>query len=542
MIQEESSIMTKIEINTPLANAVLAAYREGQNDEVLEPLLLINEEGNSIGRIKINDGLIFANIRGEREVELSQALIKPDFEHFHVEYLNLKMATMIQYHPDLHVEVAFPPSGKLRNNLTEVLYQNGKKVLKIVESEKSIHLTYFFNGKQHKAFPNEDRIIIPSHESENLYDHPEMKAKEVTDITIREMEKGMYHLIVTNISPCDVMGHIEKKEVIKKAIHTVDYELRRVIDSALNTEYTVIVTADHGLAEKWLYPDGSIDTGHSSSPVPFLLIDTRIENPSTISLQNNSSLIDIAPTVLTILDVPIPSEMEGSSILASNGLKNNKVLLLILDGWGYNPDPYGNLFMEAGTPNMNFLQKNFPFTTLTASGLALGMPEGTVGNSEIGHLHIGAGRRIVSDRVRIFDSITDHSFYQNPAFLMVIEHAKKHNSSLHILGIISFYSSHGSIKYLEALLDLAKRQNTPRVYLHGMLGRRGEKPEAGALYVQNLELLANKLGNAKVVSIIGRHWALDREYNWDRIEKTYDLLVRGKGKKISEIMYWDPSV
>ena len=160
------------------------------------------------------------------------------------------------------------------------------------------------------------------------------------------------------------------------------------------------------------------------------------------------------------------------------------------------------------------------------------MPDGTVGNSEIGHLHMGAGRRVVSDRVRIFESIDNGSFFKNPAFLETIKHVKKYDTSLHLIGIISFYSSHGSIKYLEALMDLAKQQKVQKVFIHGMLGRRGEKPEAGARYVNKLEKRSDALGNVKVASIIGRHWSLDREENWDRIQKTYDMLVSGKGKRI----------
>ena len=529
--------MSQDKIHTPLATAVLKAYGEGQDDEALEPLFLVNKDEKPIGRFKSHDGLIFANIRGEREVELTQALTKQEFKHFSTNPLSLKTATMIEYHPDLEVEVAFPPKTKLEHNITEILTRNSKKVIKIVESEKSIHLTYFFNGKQHEQYPDEDRIIIHSHESENLSDHPEMKAKEVADTTIQKMEEGKHNFIVTNLSPCDVMGHIEDKSIIKKAIRTVDTELKRIVDSALRSNYTVMVTADHGLAEKWLYPDGSIDTGHSSSPVPFILIDKRITHPLDFPLRENGSLIDISPTILTMLNLSIPSEIEGKSLLKEKEFYNEKILLLILDGWGYNPDPYGNLFKEFGTPNMDDLQKSYPFTTLIASGIPLGMPKGTVGNSEIGHLHLGVGRRVVSDRVRIFESIEDKTFYDNPAFLKVVNHVKENNTALHILGIISFYSSHGSVKYLEALLKLAKKHKLPEVYVHGMLGRRGEKPEAGALYVQNLELLSNQLGNAKVVSIIGRHWALDREYNWDRIEKTYNLLVHGKGNKVIEFDY-----
>ncbi|GAG54132.1 unnamed protein product, partial [marine sediment metagenome] len=410
------------------------------------------------------------------------------------------MSTMIEYHPKLSVNVAFPPTGKLKNNLIEFLSLRKKRSIKIVESEKAIHLTFFFNGKQHVMYEMEDRIIIPSYDAENLADYPEMKAYEVANATISSMKEKKHDLIITNVSPCDVMGHIENKFIIKKAIHTVDNQLYRIIDSAISEGYITLVTADHGLAESWLYPDGSIDTGHTSSPVPFLLVTP---DDIKVKLRKMASLVDIAPTILDIFGLEQPQEMEGESLLLDHSnldFEKPKILLLILDGWGYNPNPYGNLFMEFGTPNMDSMQKKYSFTTLDASGLPLGMPDGTVGNSEIGHLHMGAGRRVVSDRVRIFESINNGSFFKNPAFLETINHVKKHDSSLHLIGIISFYSSHGSIKYLEALMDLAKQQKVQKVFIHGMLGRRGEKPEAGAMYVNKLEQRSDTLGNVKVAS------------------------------------------
>ncbi|MFX0184713.1 MAG: alkaline phosphatase family protein [Candidatus Hodarchaeota archaeon] len=526
--------MSKSKYNTPLARGIADAYVGGEDDEALEPIILINRENKEpIGRIKINDALIFANIRGEREIELTKALTESNFSYFPVKQLNLRVATMIQYHPNLSVDVAFPPTGKFSNNLTEFLSKQNKRILKCVESEKAIHLTFFFNGKQHKQYENEDRVIIPSFETENLASHPEMKAYEVANATINKMKEGKYDLIITNLSPCDVMGHIEDKEVIRKAIHTVDEQLHRIVSSALIANYTILVTADHGLAESWLYPDGAIDTGHTSSQVPFLLISNMKKR---ISLKEGGSLIDIAPTILKILKLKKPSEIEGESLITEkNEINSQKILLLILDGWGYNPDSYGNLYKEFGTPNMDRLKSIYPFTTLIASGSRLGMPEGTVGNSEIGHLHMGVGRRIVSDRVKIFNAIENGDFFRIPAFNKVMNHAKDNATALHLLSIISFYSSHGSIKFLESLMDLSVRLDIPRVYIHGLLGRRGEKPEAGAYYVNKLEQKAQKLERIKFVSVIGRHWALDREENWDRIQKTYDMLVYGQGRLIPDL-------
>ena len=532
----ERHTMKKRKYNTPLAEAIRNAYTRGEGDEDLEPIVLVDGDDHPIGRIKPNDALIFANIRGEREVELTQTLTSEHFNHFPIIPLNLCVTTMIEYHPDLPAKVAFPPTANLENSIIEFLSKQDKRVLKCVESEKAIHLTYFFNGKQHKQFENEDRIIIPSHETENLADFPEMKAAEVAYTTIAEMKKGIYDLIVTNISPCDVMGHIEKKAIVGQAIHAVDKQLGRIVTAAINAGYTVLVTADHGVAESWLYPDGAIDTGHTANPVPFLFVS---EMKKEMLLNTGGSLVDIAPTIINIMGLEKPHEMEGKTLLKTGtGFTRHRILLLILDGWGYNPDTYGNLFLEFGTPNMDKLKTKFPFTTLIASGTPLGMPEGTVGNSEIGHLHMGIGRRVISDRVRIFEAIETGEFFQNVAFLKAINYAKNNSTELHLLGIISFYSSHGSIKYLEALMELAKRKIIPNVYLHGMLGRRGEKPESGAHYVNQLELKAREMENVKVVSIIGRHWALDRENNWDRIQKTYDLLVHGKGRQIKYIDFY----
>ena len=157
------------------------------------------------------------------------------------------------------------------------------------------------------------------------------------------------------------------------------------------------------------------------------------------------------------------------------------------------------------------------------------MPAGTVGNSEAGHLHLGAGRIAPSDRLRIEQAINSGAYMTNGAFLWAIEGAKRDGASLHLFGIISFYSSHGSIDYLTNLLELSRRQEVPDVYVHGMLGRRGERPEAGARYIGDVEAECARLGVGRVASVIGRHWALDREEHWERVQKAYDMLVFGKG-------------
>jgi 2,3-bisphosphoglycerate-independent phosphoglycerate mutase len=161
------------------------------------------------------------------------------------------------------------------------------------------------------------------------------------------------------------------------------------------------------------------------------------------------------------------------------------------------------------------------------------MPDGSVGNSEVGHLHLGAGRCIPSDRVRIDNAIESGAFFENPAFISAMENAKSMKKNLHLLGIVSFYSSHGSIKHLYALLEMARIQGVEKVFIHGFLGRRGEHAQSGARYVHDIEEYTKKFNLGEMVTVIGRHWALDREHNWDRVKKTYDVLVLGKGNPIT---------
>jgi 2,3-bisphosphoglycerate-independent phosphoglycerate mutase len=244
----------------------------------------------------------------------------------------------------------------------------------------------------------------------------------------------------------------------------------------------------------------------------------------------------VAPTVLEILGIPKPEEMTGSSLLEGAGKGGDarslcegppRVLLLILDGWGYRPEEEGNLIAQTPTPVMDRLMEACPWTLLEAAGMAVGMPAGSVGNSEAGHLHLGAGRVVPSDRVRIDEAIRTGAFYENEAFRWAVAPCREGGKTLHLLGIVSFYSSHGSLDHLFALMEMAKREGVKRLCIHSLLGRRGEQPASGAIYVEKVEQKARELGLGEVVTVMGRYWALDREHNWDRIEKAYRALAGG---------------
>ncbi len=519
-------------INTKImSEAVRARYRAGEEDEALSPLVRVDAQGKPVGKIQPGDALIFYDLRGEREVELTSALTEQDFRRFPVAG-PVEMVTMIEYHLGLKVEVAFPPEERLQNTLSEVISKAGLHQRKICESEKAIHLGYFLNGKRTEPFLGEERFAVESPKVDDYSTVPELKAKEVADEAVSALADPDYKFMVVNFANVDVIGHLENEPAILKAVECVDQQLGRVAEAAKKFGVTLILSADHGTVEKWLYPDGKVDTGHTASPVPLILCDDRLKALG-VALKDGE-LSDLAPTILGLLGLPIPTEMTGSSLLPEIGSKTERVMLVIADGWGYCEDSYGNLIQKAHTPNFDRLWNEYPHSLLSAGGLAVGMPDGAVGNSEAGHLHIGAGRKIYSDRVKIDRALEDKSFYQNAAFLQAVHSALSRKVPIHLLGIVSFYSSHGSLKHLYALLELLKLQKAPEVYVHSLLGRRGERPEAGAHYIKEVEDYCEKLGLGRVVTVMGRFWALDREENWDRVQKAYDALVFGKGILVNE--------
>jgi 2,3-bisphosphoglycerate-independent phosphoglycerate mutase len=497
----------------------------------LSPLVLTGTSGGPLGRIKKGDAVIFYNIRGEREIELTQSLTEKRFDEFPVESdMELNFATMIEYRKGLNVHVAFPPEDTLEDTLSEVIARHEFKQTKITEAEKAVHLNFFLNGKNDAPFPGEERIIVPTRKDIALFDEaPEMSIREVTKNILDKIRDPSCNFIFANFPNVDVVGHIENEKAIIRAVEEVDKCTGIVLDACLREGISTIVCADHGTVEKWRYPDGTIDTGHTDSLVPFILIHTG----NGLSLRRGGELSDIAPTIFHLIGIPKPAAMTGISLIEQRGITEcRRLLLLVLDGWGIGERNPANLFTKAHTPTMDKLLERYPHTELMASGEAVGLPAGTVGNSEAGHLHIGAGRHLYSDRVKIDRAIVDGSFFRNAAFLDVMRTAVKKNAPLHLLGIVSFFSSHGSLNHLFALMELAKKEGVKEVFLHSMLGRRGELPESGAHYIETIEEKSWEMNLGKVVSVIGRYWAMDREGNWDRIEKTYRMLVYGEGTAV----------
>ena len=210
-------------------------------------------------------------------------------------------------------------------------------------------------------------------------------------------------------------------------------------------------------------------------------------------------------------------------------MSKKPTVLMILDGYGLNDNCSHNAVCEAKTPVMDQLMKQYPFVKGNASGMAVGLPDGQMGNSEVGHLNMGAGRIVYQELTRITKSIQDGDFFEIPAFKEAAANCKKHDSALHLFGLVSDGGVHSHITHIYGLLELAKREGLEKVYVHCFLDGRDTPPASGKDFVAQLEEKMEEIGVGKVASVAGRYYAMDRDKNWDRVQKAYDALTKGEG-------------
>jgi len=215
-------------------------------------------------------------------------------------------------------------------------------------------------------------------------------------------------------------------------------------------------------------------------------------------------------------------------------MSKKPVALIIMDGFGYNPDSYGNAIMAAKTPNLDKYLAEQPNTIIGASGLCVGLPDGQMGNSEVGHTNIGAGRIVYQMLVKISKSIEDGDFFKNPALVNSMENAKKNNSALHVMGLLSPGGVHSHMTHLYGIAEMAKKFGLEKVYVHAFLDGRDVPPSSAADYMQEAVEKLNQIGVGKIATIAGRFYAMDRDNAWDRVEKAYSALVYGEGVQESD--------
>lgn len=299
------------------------SYAKGIYDEYIEPAVVVESEvppGPPVGQIQDGDSVIFFNFREDRARQMTKTFVLPGFMKFeNVKYSDLMFATMIQYEEDLPAEVAFGPL-EIKNCLGEILSREKFTQLRIAETEKFAHVTYFFNGGNEEPFSGEDRIIVPSKDVSSFDKAPEMSADEITDKACELIEAEKYDFVLLNYANADIVGHTGVEKACMKAVETIDQCLEKLIRTTLLKGGCLLITADHGNVEEVVnIRSGEVDTEHSANPVPLWYVspNNHCSSPSECPIVPKvcGLLSDVAPTILEILQIEKPAEMTGESLL-----------------------------------------------------------------------------------------------------------------------------------------------------------------------------------------------------------------------------------
>ena len=291
--------------------AITKSYQENATDEFIRPTVLINEDGSPIATIKNGDAVICFNFRTDRCREITKALTQMEFIQQDMKPLQLHYTTMTEYDATFNdVHVIFE-TDNLNNTLGEIIEQNGLKQIRIAETEKYPHVTFFFSGGREKPFEGEQRIMVQSPKVATYDLQPEMSAPEVTTAIVSEINKGEVDFVCLNYANADMVGHTGDWKATIKAVETVDGCVERVVTAALANDYTVFLTADHGNADYMINRDGTPNTAHTLNPVPFFIIDKEWKGPI-----KPGKLGDLAPTILYMMGITAPKEMTGEILVS----------------------------------------------------------------------------------------------------------------------------------------------------------------------------------------------------------------------------------
>ncbi len=294
--------------NSPL-EALKMAYERNENDEFVQPTIIL-KNGKPISTIQDNDSVIFVNFRPDRARQLTRALTSKSFDFFNRKYFpEVHFVCMAQYDEKFPLPVAYPPV-QLKKILGEVLEENGKAQLRIAETEKYAHVTFFFNGQEEKPFPHEDRKLIPSPHVPTYDLKPEMSAYEVENDLIEKINQDKYDVIILNIANPDMVGHTGIYEAAIKAVETVDTCVGNIVNTIQQKGGSALITADHGNIEHMFDEQKRPITAHTTNRVPFFYV-----GKGNIKLRDGGILADIAPTILDMLNIEIPKEMTGKSLI-----------------------------------------------------------------------------------------------------------------------------------------------------------------------------------------------------------------------------------
>ncbi len=514
-----------------LVETIRRMYVEGQTDYSFEPLVVVEQNGLAIGKISPGDAAIFCCRRGEREIQLTEAFTDPDFPHFpRPDFFPIEFVILTLYHEKFKdLPVAFAPT-RITATLGETVSGAGLRQLRTSESEKFAHVTFFFNGGRNEPFPGEDEFRVPSPKGVPFDQVPGLSLPLVEERLIEGINQG-YDLIVTNFANGDVIGHTANREAKIRCAEIVDGTLGRVVAAAQESGYVTMVTADHGNLEQMLTEDGNPHVSHTANEVAFIVIDPFMKVKPILK---DGILADVAPTILSAMGVDKPEAMDGVNLIPDvNWDGRRKVLLIILDGWGIGAQDETNPIFLAETPIWNGLIKDNPWSQLRAAGEAVGLEPGKAGNSEAGHINLGSGRIVPQDDVRLDQAMQDGSFFTNEAICGTIDSLRSSGRSLHLIGLLTEKSSHGSIDYPLAILKMAKNHGLEKVFLHLIFDGRSTEPGSAPELLEKLQIEIGKIGAGKIASGVGRGIALDRDGNYEKTKRAFDMIVSGRGRKCS---------
>ena len=290
-------------------DSINESYQEDITDEFIKPIIMVDENDKPKASIKKDDVVIFFNFRTDRGRQLTEVLSQNDNEKFNMHKIPLYFVTLTNYDKTFKDIKVVYNSDNIENTLGEVLERANKKQIRIAETEKYPHVTFFFSGGREKEFDGEKRLLCPSPKVATYDLKPEMSAYEIRDAIVPELEKGEVDFVCLNFANGDMVGHTGVFEAAIKACETVDHCSKEVINTGLKNGYTTLLIADHGNCETMMNPDGSPHTAHTTNPVPIVLIDKELK------LINNGVLGDIAPTILELMGLEQPKEMTRKSLL-----------------------------------------------------------------------------------------------------------------------------------------------------------------------------------------------------------------------------------
>lgn len=287
--------------------AIENSYRQNITDEFIKPTVIVDEQQHPIATIQDGDAVLCFNFRTDRCREITQVLTQSDFPEQEMKKLNLYYTTMTEYDQNFKNIAVIFDNDNLNNTLGEIIEQNGLKQIRAAETEKYPHVTFFFSGGREKKFQGEKRILVPSPKVATYDLQPEMSAKELTEALLKEIKNQSFDFGCINFANADMVGHTGVFQAAVKAVETVDACVEQLVTTALENGYTIFLTADHGNSDYVINEDGTPNTAHTLNPVPLFVID----KVSKLNLKPGK-LGDIAPTILTLMQLPVPPEMTGA--------------------------------------------------------------------------------------------------------------------------------------------------------------------------------------------------------------------------------------